>query len=191
MKNYIRQKGFIQLPILITIIVGVLIIGGGGYFGVNKYHNYKTEKANKEKVAQDLQHQKDLEVESLKREVQILKEAPKKITLSCDDISLDKFAPGYHLEDLERFIDNANAEGVLKNLSKLDTKNLMDTYFASQWKTARPECKNYINNLVESRKIENQRNEQTKEILDQQKKLLDYQQCLISADQSTCQYLLY
>lgn len=65
--NY--KKGFIQLPILIAIIAGVLVIGGGGYFGVNKYHNYKTEKANKEKMAQDLQ-QKALEAEKLNKEIQ-------------------------------------------------------------------------------------------------------------------------
>ena len=37
------QKGFIQTPILVTIIVSVLILGVGGYFGVKKYESYQTQ----------------------------------------------------------------------------------------------------------------------------------------------------
>ncbi len=81
MKN---QKGFIQIPFLIAIIAGVLILGGGGYYGVKKYQNYQTEKLKKEvatqsetdskKKAQDeAQQQKDLELEILKKEVEALK----------------------------------------------------------------------------------------------------------------------
>ena len=33
MKN---QRGFIQIPILIAIIVGVLVVGGAGYVGVKQ-----------------------------------------------------------------------------------------------------------------------------------------------------------
>src|SRR3989338_47668 len=40
MKN---QKGFIQIPLLIAIISGVLILGGAGYFGVKQYQKYKNE----------------------------------------------------------------------------------------------------------------------------------------------------
>ena len=74
------QKGFIQIPVLIAIIVGVLILGGGGYVGVKKYQNYQTENLEKVKitqekevVAQETQRQKDLEVEKLKQEVEALK----------------------------------------------------------------------------------------------------------------------
>jgi len=35
------KKGFIQIPILIAIIVGVLAVGGGSYFGVKQYQNYQ------------------------------------------------------------------------------------------------------------------------------------------------------
>lgn len=41
MKN---QKGFIQIPLLIAIIAGVLIVGGGGYLSVKGYQNAKIEK---------------------------------------------------------------------------------------------------------------------------------------------------
>lgn len=70
MKN---QKGFIQIPILIAIIAGVLVIGGASYLGVKQYQNYLAQKVEREKIAQEAQQQKDSEVENLKKEVEILK----------------------------------------------------------------------------------------------------------------------
>ncbi|OGZ64697.1 MAG: hypothetical protein A3A98_01745 [Candidatus Staskawiczbacteria bacterium RIFCSPLOWO2_01_FULL_40_39] len=71
-----NQKGFIQIPVLVSIIVGVLILGSGGYFGVKQYRNYQLERIEKEKIYQtekETQQQKDLEVEKLKKEVEELK----------------------------------------------------------------------------------------------------------------------
>jgi len=72
MKEKINQKGFIQIPILIAIIVSVLVLGGG-YFGIKKYQNYQTEKIEKEKLVQEAQQQKDSELDSLKQEIEALK----------------------------------------------------------------------------------------------------------------------
>lgn len=47
----IQQKGFIQIPILIAIIVGVTVIGGTGYFGARQYISYQLEKG---KLAQEV-----------------------------------------------------------------------------------------------------------------------------------------
>lgn len=66
-------RGFIQIPILIAIIAGLLVVGGAGYFGVKQYQNYQVAKIEKEKMAQELQRQKDLEVEKLRQEVDALK----------------------------------------------------------------------------------------------------------------------
>ena len=79
----------------------------------------------------------------------------------------------------------------MKNISVSDAKYLIDTYFASQWETVKPECKVYINNLVESRRTANKQEEEIKKISDQQQKLIDYNRCLLAADRSTCQFLLY
>ncbi len=101
MKN---QKGFIQTPLLIVIIIGVFAISGGGYFGVRQYQNYQVKKINKEqelKKAQDLlvsqqkiaeeeknniekqkqeeQDKQKLEMEKLKQEVESLKNKPPQI----------------------------------------------------------------------------------------------------------------
>lgn len=50
MKN---QKGFIQIPILVAIIAGILILGGTGYLGVKGYKSYQKDKYEKEKIAQE------------------------------------------------------------------------------------------------------------------------------------------
>ena len=97
------SKGFIQIPILIAIIIGVIAIGGGGYFGIKQYQNYQAEKINKEqelKKAQDLlvvqqktaeeeknnvekqkqeeQDKQKSEMEKLKNEVEALKKSQTK-----------------------------------------------------------------------------------------------------------------
>lgn len=73
------QKGFIQIPLLIAIIVGLLVLGGG-YFGVKQWQNYQTEKVEKEKITQEAQQQRDSEVEKLKQEVESLKSKKPEIT---------------------------------------------------------------------------------------------------------------
>lgn len=81
------QKGFIQIPLLIAIIAGVLVLSGAGYFGVKRYQSYQTEQGNKEKLAeinkqaeqersQKLQESLDLqshELEKQKTEIEALK----------------------------------------------------------------------------------------------------------------------
>jgi len=49
-----HQKGFIQIPILIAIIVGVVVISGGSYFGYTQFKNYQTRQAEREKQSQEL-----------------------------------------------------------------------------------------------------------------------------------------
>ena len=82
MKNY-SKNGFIQIPILIAIIIGVVAIGGGGYLGYNGYKNYQTQQAEKERISQEAeglrQEEEKLEMERLKKEVEYLKNQPPKI----------------------------------------------------------------------------------------------------------------
>ena len=74
------QKGFIQIPILIAIIVGVIVVGGAGYVGVKQYQNQQAEKPQQEVVAQSNQATSTststpeiLEIEKLRQEVEQLK----------------------------------------------------------------------------------------------------------------------
>ncbi len=53
MKKLIYQKGFIKTPLLIAIILGVLVIGGGSYFGVKQYRIYQANKIEDTKQAQE------------------------------------------------------------------------------------------------------------------------------------------
>lgn len=72
MKN---QRGFIQISLLIAIIAGVLIVGGGGYFGVKQYQNYRVQEIEKERVAQETTQEKEkqAEEERKKQESEITK----------------------------------------------------------------------------------------------------------------------
>jgi len=67
-----NQKGFIQIPLLIAIIAGVLVLGSVGYFGVKKYKNYLNIKPkndnNQSTTTPELS-----EVEKLRQEVEELK----------------------------------------------------------------------------------------------------------------------
>lgn len=47
-----KQNGFIQIPLLVAIIAGVLVLGGVGYFGVKQYHNYQNQKAKELEIKQ-------------------------------------------------------------------------------------------------------------------------------------------
>jgi hypothetical protein len=81
MKEKINRKGFIQISILIAIIVGVLVVGGGGYFGYTQFKNYQIKQAEKEKQAQELkQNEQNLEIDKLKKEMEGLKKSQQEST---------------------------------------------------------------------------------------------------------------
>lgn len=73
MKN---QKGFIQTYILLAIIGGIVVAGGVGYFGFNKYKQYKSLKIENEQLAQNNKTKDSTEIENLKKEVEELKKKP-------------------------------------------------------------------------------------------------------------------
>ncbi len=76
-----NQKGFIQIPILIVIILGVLVVGGTSYIGVKQYQNYQVERMKNEELTQKSQEQSNSEVEKLRQEVETLKnQKPQVIT---------------------------------------------------------------------------------------------------------------
>ena len=94
MKN---RKGFIQIPLLIAIIAGVLVLGGGGYIGLKQYQRYQTEKIRKEKSSeankqieeqqqklQELINSQSKELEKQKTEIEALKKKPSVIVNSSD-----------------------------------------------------------------------------------------------------------
>ena len=68
------RKGFVQIPLLIAIIAGVLVVGGGGYFGIKQYQNYRAEKIESEKQAQTLAETQNKSLEEAQQEIEKLKE---------------------------------------------------------------------------------------------------------------------
>lgn len=84
------SKGFIQTPLLISIVAGILILSGAGYFGVKQYKNYEIQKAaqvkieeenkkaneEKEQKLQDLVNTQSTELERQKSEIEKIKNKP-------------------------------------------------------------------------------------------------------------------
>lgn len=69
MNFFDNQKGFIQIPLLIAIIAGVLALGGGGYLGYTQFKNYRIQQLEKERQAQEQQRV----LEETKQEIERLK----------------------------------------------------------------------------------------------------------------------
>lgn len=64
------QKGFIQVPLFTTIILGILFLGGVGYLGVKKYldsHGEKIQIQQQVQIQQKVLEQAQSEIEKLKQ----------------------------------------------------------------------------------------------------------------------------
>lgn len=71
MKN---QRGFIQIPVLIAIIAGVLVVSGAGYVGVKQYQNYRANNSQSEIAKENSQSTSTPELFKVERqEVEQLK----------------------------------------------------------------------------------------------------------------------
>jgi len=69
-----NKKGFIQIPILIAVIVGVIVVGGGGYFGYTQFKNYQAQQAEEEKQTQELAKTQQEALEKSQQEMERLKQ---------------------------------------------------------------------------------------------------------------------
>ncbi len=58
-----NSTGFIQIPLLVIMLAGLIALGGASYVGVKKYDSYKVESTNKERQMRE-------EIESLRTKVQ-------------------------------------------------------------------------------------------------------------------------
>lgn len=84
------QKGFIQIPILIGIIAGVLVLSGTSYVGVKQYQNYRAEKAEKEQQAQEQRialEEAKTEIETLKQENETSKQKQATLENRVSDVA--------------------------------------------------------------------------------------------------------
>ncbi|OGZ35487.1 MAG: hypothetical protein A2815_00570 [Candidatus Portnoybacteria bacterium RIFCSPHIGHO2_01_FULL_40_12b] len=94
-----KQKGFIQIPLLIAIIVGVLVIGGGGYLGYTKFKSYQTNQIAKEKQIQ----------ESLKNQQELLKQQQEALEKAQQAVESTDASSTATVEELKKAI------GILQN----------------------------------------------------------------------------
>lgn len=72
MRNSLKiQKGFIQISILITIIIGILVVGGGSYFGYTHFKDYQAQQAEKERQVQELAEEQQKMLEEMAKEQEL------------------------------------------------------------------------------------------------------------------------
>ncbi len=84
------QKGFIQTPLLIAIVVGILVLGGAGYWGVNQYQKSQQENIVKEQQAQEQQkalEQAQSEIDKLKQESESAKQKQTQLEQTVKNVS--------------------------------------------------------------------------------------------------------
>lgn len=55
-----KQSGFIQIPILIAVAIGVLVVGGGSYVGISKH-----QAANGKKISAEIEAKNKIEAQKL------------------------------------------------------------------------------------------------------------------------------
>lgn len=78
MKEKINQKGFIQIPILVAIIMGVLVLSGASYVGIKQYQKsggyQKTNTSEVEKLKQEIEELKKTTLQNQNKLAVIKKE---------------------------------------------------------------------------------------------------------------------
>ncbi len=65
-----NQNGFIKIPILVAVIVGLFVVGGVGYLGLNQYKNYQIAKTEKQEQEQALFERQQQDLEKTKEELE-------------------------------------------------------------------------------------------------------------------------
>jgi len=119
---FVNTKGFIQIPILIAIIIGVIVISGASYFGIRQYQNKQqanilksaVQKETEEVIKQDNQTTSTVEiseVEKLRQEVDQLKKQQSKAEQSIKSAdSNNRTAPTQNTQKLTSQITTAQDE---------------------------------------------------------------------------------
>ena len=74
MKNNFCQKGFIQISVLITIIAGVMLVSGVGYFGIKTFETYRVKQEEKIKVGRELILAQQQQLDETTKEAGLLKQ---------------------------------------------------------------------------------------------------------------------
>jgi len=70
-------KRFLQTPLLMTIIAGILVLSIAGYFGIRQYQNYQAKQIEKERQTQELLITQQKALDETKQQVENLKKQNK------------------------------------------------------------------------------------------------------------------
>lgn len=107
MKN---QRGFIQVPLFIAIIAGLLVLSGAGYVGVKQYQDYQTEKSEKESEAKTIVETQQKALEQAQAEIEKLK--------------IESTATKQNQQALEKTVKNEVQKPQAQNISVISSAEL-------------------------------------------------------------------
>ena len=117
-----NSKGFIQIPILIAIIVGILIVGAGGYFGLRQYQNIQNKKMGEtEQKARDLI--------TAQQKVDDAKEGLKKADDNSKQVTQNAVQQQTKSEGVDKLIQKSNIS-VITEVKKLSDSEVEKLGFA-------------------------------------------------------------
>jgi len=75
-----NKEGFIQTPILLIIISGLIIVGALSYVGVTEYNSYRASQTEKERQSQELILTQEKALENTREEIETLKDTMEQLT---------------------------------------------------------------------------------------------------------------
>lgn len=78
-EKMITQKGLIQIPLLIAIIVGILVLSGAGYVGVKQYQNNQAKIIEQERVAQEKEKESQIATEAQQKALEVAQQEIQKL----------------------------------------------------------------------------------------------------------------
>lgn len=128
MKEKVKNLvGFIQIPILISIIVGMLVLGGGGYLGVKQYKEQKIQNIEKQKITTE----KEQETKSiLENQQKQLEEAQQKIEELNRNSELNKEKAQAQINQLQQELSHPKSPSVITESiqnNQIDINKLLKT----------------------------------------------------------------
>ncbi len=141
-----NQKGFIQIPFLLQIIIYLAILSGAGYLGFKQYKNYQTETDESQKSA--------IEIKQLKKELEILRHKEEGQIQTAPTVS---YRISNQLKEFIDFLENGLVDAdiqcdVLANFNNIravhsDDPKIKIGWPDSSWEEQKNKCRSALSPL--------------------------------------------
>lgn len=79
-----NRKGFTRIALIVAILTGILVFGGGGYFGMKQYRNYQVEKMEREKKALEREKEEQMTTETQQEALKAAQQEIEKLKIESE-----------------------------------------------------------------------------------------------------------